>query len=431
MRNVVINLFVFVALVAFTTVSCSSGFPGFDKTKTGLYYKIYKLSDDTAKAKTGDFVTMHMWYTTAGDSTLFNSKEGGNPISFRLPPSDFPGDIYEGISMLSEGDSGIFIISADSLFLKSFRQPRPPYIDSASVIKFHIHLVSAETTEELQAKEVQVISKYLADNGISTQPQSSGLYYIEQLAGTGNAIDTGDMVNLHFTVSLPGGAPIFSTFQRGQPVEMKFGRRFENPGFDEGVSLMKKGGKAKFIVPSNLAFGENGRPGTIPPFSPVVYEVEIVEITPGAVYEKQQAEAKMKEEMLKEKGKNEELVKLNAYIKEKNITTKPRPSGLYYIENQKGTGAKAESGKKVKVHYTGTLLDGTKFDSSLDRDQPFEFVLGQGQVIPGWDEGIGLMDVGGKARLIIPSVIAYGDRNMGTITPYSTLVFDVELISVE
>jgi peptidylprolyl isomerase len=85
----------------------------------------------------------------------------------------------------------------------------------------------------------------------------------------------------------------------------------------------------------------------------------------------------------------------------------------------------------VKVHYTGKLLDGTKFDSSVDRGEPFGFTLGKGQVIKGWDEGIGLMNVGGKATLIIPSSIAYGDRDMGTIPPYSTLVFDVELLEVE
>ncbi len=85
----------------------------------------------------------------------------------------------------------------------------------------------------------------------------------------------------------------------------------------------------------------------------------------------------------------------------------------------------------MKVHYTGTLLNGTKFDSSRDRNEPFEFTLGKGQVIKGWDEGIALMNVGGKATLVIPSAIAYGDRDMGTIPPFSTLVFDVELIDVK
>ena len=121
---------------------------------------------------------------------------------------------------------------------------------------------------------------------------------------------------------------------------------------------------------------------------------------------------------------------MKKYLNDKKITTSPTASGLIYIEKVKGTGAKASAGKKVKVHYTGTLLNGTKFDSSRDRNEPFEFTLGQGQVIKGWDEGIAMMNVGGKATLIIPSNIAYGERDMGTIPPFSTLVFDVELLGV-
>jgi FKBP-type peptidyl-prolyl cis-trans isomerase len=125
------------------------------------------------------------------------------------------------------------------------------------------------------------------------------------------------------------------------------------------------------------------------------------------------------------------MANLTKYLKEKNITAKPTSSGIYYIEKVKGSGAKAAAGKVVKVHYTGTLLNGTKFDSSRDRNQPYEFTLGQGQVIKGWDEGFALMNVGGKATLIIPSKMGYNERDMGTIPPYSTLVFDVELIDVQ
>ena len=110
------------------------------------------------------------------------------------------------------------------------------------------------------------------------------------------------------------------------------------------------------------------------------------------------------------------------------ITT---PSGLKYIDEVIGSGTMPKSGDKVKVHYTGTLEDGTKFDSSLDRNRPFEFTLGVGQVIRGWDEGIGSMQVGGKRKLIIPANLAYGERGAGKlIPPGATLHFDVELIEV-
>jgi FKBP-type peptidyl-prolyl cis-trans isomerase FkpA len=111
------------------------------------------------------------------------------------------------------------------------------------------------------------------------------------------------------------------------------------------------------------------------------------------------------------------------------ITT---PSGLKYQDLALGDGAVAESGKSVTVHYTGWLTDGTKFDSSVDRGQPFAFTLGAGQVIRGWDEGVRGMKVHGKRRLTIPSDLGYGQQGAaGVIPPNATLIFEVELLGVK
>jgi peptidylprolyl isomerase len=116
-------------------------------------------------------------------------------------------------------------------------------------------------------------------------------------------------------------------------------------------------------------------------------------------------------------------------MSDENIIT--TPSGLKYVEIQEGTGETPQTGQTVKVHYTGTLEDGTKFDSSRDRGQPFKFNIGRGQVIKGWDEGLSTMKVGGRRKLIIPSELGYGARGAGgVIPPYSTLIFDVELLGV-
>jgi FKBP-type peptidyl-prolyl cis-trans isomerase len=108
------------------------------------------------------------------------------------------------------------------------------------------------------------------------------------------------------------------------------------------------------------------------------------------------------------------------------------PSGLEYWDIKAGTGAVAQSGQKVKVHYTGWLTNGKKFDSSVDRGEPFEFMLGAGQVIKGWDEGVAGMKVGGKRQLRIPPDLGYGAAGAGgAIPPNATLIFDVELLGVK
>ena len=107
-------------------------------------------------------------------------------------------------------------------------------------------------------------------------------------------------------------------------------------------------------------------------------------------------------------------------------------SGLQYQILQAGNGAEAKAGQKVSVHYTGWLTNGTKFDSSVDRGQPFDFLLGAGQVIKGWDEGVAGMKVGEKRKLTIPASLGYGERGAGgVIPPNATLVFDVELLGVQ
>ena len=108
------------------------------------------------------------------------------------------------------------------------------------------------------------------------------------------------------------------------------------------------------------------------------------------------------------------------------------PSGLEYWDIKVGTGPIAQKGQKVKVHYTGWLTSGKKFDSSVDAGKPFTFTLGAGEVIKGWDEGVAGMKVGGKRQLRIPPQLAYGERGYpGVIPPNSTLIFDVELLGVQ
>lgn len=127
---------------------------------------------------------------------------------------------------------------------------------------------------------------------------------------------------------------------------------------------------------------------------------------------------------------NNTPIKSNTMSDATNTVT--TPSGLKYIEEKEGTGETPQTGQTVVVHYTGTLQDGTKFDSSRDRNRPFEFTIGVGQVIKGWDEGVSTIKVGGRRQLIIPPELGYGARGAGgVIPPNATLFFDVELLGIK
>jgi len=151
----------------------------------------------------------------------------------------------------------------------------------------------------------------------------------------------------------------------------------------------------------------------------------------ASVGAKAAAIAKLKaEEAAKFKAMSQE--EKNAWFKAKMVKVYPKAkqtaSGLMYVIETKGEGAKPEVGKNVSVHYTGYFTDGNKFDSSVDRGQPFQFPLGQRRVIPGWDEGVAMMSKGAKYKLVLPYWLAYGEQGRGPIPPSSTLVFDVELL---
>lgn len=424
MRKFFVHPLAILFIVALAPLACSSKYKGFDKTKTGLYYKLFKVSKDTATTRIGDWVSLNVRQVYK-DSVMFSSlqQNQGKPIRFKVPPSDFKGDLMEGLLMMKAGDSAVFIVPVDSLFKK---RQRPPKIDSNTVFYFYISMLTVDAPEALKKKEETTMAKYIADNNITVAPSPTGMYYIEQVAGKGLKVDTGCEVTYNVNMAMLDGTKIF---QRDS-LKFVFGKRPELPGFLEGVSKMSKGSKARLLLPSKLAFGEQGY-REILPFTPLIYDVEVINVKSKADYDKEQALLKKKEQQKKDDAKKTESIDLQKYLKDHNITVKPTASGLYYIEKVKGTGAQAATGKVISVHYTGTLLNGRKFDSSYDNGKPMEFTLGKDPMIQGFNESISMMKKGGKATVIIPSSLGYGAQDKGDIPPYSTLVFDLEIVDVK
>ncbi len=256
-------------------------------------------------------------------------------------------------------------------------------------------------------------------NDSEIKTTESGLQYFDETVGEGRDAKVGDLVSINFkgwvivdstnlfsdwtkdSTRLP--YMIGDSYRQGQAVKFVLGEDAFIRGTDEGIVGMKPNGKRMIVIPSELAYGEKGV-GPIPPNSDLKVLIELVEVKDYIVAELWDVDQ----------------TKLN--------TTE---SGLMYFIVDQGEGDFATDGNVVTVHYSGFLKDGTKFDSSVERDEPFTFVIGNKQVIAGWDEGIRLLKKGGKARFVIPPSLGYGDNTAGKIPPGSTLIFDVELLDVK
>ncbi len=196
---------------------------------------------------------------------------------------------------------------------------------------------------------------------------------------------------------------------------------------EDAFTMMAKNDSAAFIISADSFFLKTNKMQALPPFAKPGDKLQITIKMVEIKTKKELDENQKKQEAEIAQLAEGEKPKLDAYLASNKITNAPTTSGLIFIETQKGKGKDhPKATDVVTVHYTGTLLDGTKFDSSLDRGEPTTFPLNQ--VIPGWTEAIQLMTKGSKAKLIIPSALAYGPRGGGPIPPYSTLLFEVELI---
>jgi len=266
-----------------------------------------------------------------------------------------------------------------------------------------------------------------AGDGKDFKKLPSGLQYKIVVDKKQTKGKVGDIIKLNLTYSTAKDSVIFSSYQAGgQPVEFPIGLPQFKGDAMEGFTLLGSGDSAIFLMSVDSVYKNQPMPNFCKSGEFIKLAVNVVSVLPKEEYEKQQNEAAMKQ--------NETDAKIiEDYIAKNNLKALKTADGLYYIVEKQGDGPKAEAGKKVKVNYTGKLLDGKIFDSSLNPGrEPFEFDLGAGQVIRGWDEGIALFNVGGKGTLLIPSSMGYGSRGAGAnIPPNSVLIFDIEVLGVQ
>jgi peptidylprolyl isomerase len=265
-------------------------------------------------------------------------------------------------------------------------------------------LVDADSGDVLEVTEV---SRFPGEPVTGAWIESeTGLKYFDIKVGEGAELPKPDaLVELHYTGYLTDGSKFDSSHDRGDPISIPANRFI--PGWTEGISTMKVGGVRKLIIPPDLAFGERGRPGVIPPNAILIFDLELLKIID---YERVPGE-----------------------LPGEPVTGEPvvTDSGLMYYDLHVDPQGEmpADAATVVKVHYTGWLNDGTQFDSSVDRGEPLVRALNQ--VIQGWTEGVASMTVGSRRKLIIPYQLGYGERgSLPAIPARATLIFDVELIEI-
>ncbi len=425
MKSNMIRLMVMALITATFSVAALAGDPvqrSIDgltpvTTSSGLKYYDIKVGDGPMP-KPGSMVKVHYsgWLK---DGKLFDSSVKRNsPFTFNTASGVIKGWI-EGISTMKVGGVRRLEIPSDLAYGdRGAGSVIPPNSD----LIFEIELLEIEKESGAAQKpaNAQQPKKAAADpvqrsiEGLTPVTKESGLKYYDIKVGDGEEPAPGAKVNVHYSGWDTKGKLFDSSVKRGTPFSFNTDRGVIK-GWIEGVKGMKVGGIRRLEIPADLAYGRND----------LIFEVEMLGLaeqssnTPARTPGK---ESTRKEE--KDDGPDPEQSSIEGLSP---VTTE---SGLKYYVLKKGEGEIPRSGAQVSAHYSGWLTDGTLFDSSVKRGQPFEFRT-NGGVIDGWIEAVSTMKVGEKRRIEIPPELGYGERNAGKIPPNSTLIFEMELLSIE
>jgi peptidylprolyl isomerase len=359
-------------------------------TDSGLQYVVLEQGDGPSPQE-GEVVAL-IYRVSLEDGTEFDSSyQRGELLTFPLGQGMVLPGLDEGIALMKLGEVALLIIPPELAFGE---EGISGVVPANATLYFQVQLAGIGPGSP-DAPTVVDEADYVTTD--------SGLKYYDLVDGDGPIPEAGQQVSVRYTGWLEDGTKFDSSIDRGQSFVFPLGSSGVIAGWDEGLSTMKVGGQRQLVIPPDLAYGEEGASGVIPANATLIFEVELIEILPGSP----EAPAEVDEADY--------------------VTTE---SGLKYYDLVVGDGEEAENGKLAEVHYTGWLTDGTKFDSSLDRGEPFLFGIGAGSVIDGWELGVLGMKVGGQRQLVIPAELGYGVGGSGTIPGNATLIFEIELLEL-
>ncbi len=280
-----------VVLLVMTFFSCSSK-NGFEEIN-GIKTKFFVRNDKAPKPVPGDILVLKLKYTTSNDSVIFDSKDIPTfRMQLKKSNAHVP-TIDDALAMLHVGDSAEFLIDAETFYVVTKKSTLPKQFKRGDMLKFYVKLDDIltkkkfleeqrkrnERTAKLEESEIR---RFLTLENIKVKPDSSGIYYIEKKKGTGPHPEVGDKVTVHYVARFLSGEPFDNSYDRGEPFTFTFGVGQVIAGWDIAIKKMQKGTKAMVIIPSRLAYGAKGYSDVIPPYTPLIFDIEVIKIEKGS-----------------------------------------------------------------------------------------------------------------------------------------------------
>jgi len=286
MKKIIVSL---IAILMVASCSNEKKYPGFSKSDSGIYYKLHSFGESKKQVKSGDYITSDITYKTMNDSVFFDGRR-----KFQIKKPSYEGSIDECLLMLAKGEKATFILPAKSFFNKTLETTVPSFFNENDSLKIVVNLIDVQRKKEfLKEKraflnwikdfgeyEKVLLQQFLERKDIDAEPTKSGLYRVVLSKGNGPNVEQGDTVVVHYEGKFLNGKFFDSTKQRKQPFEFVYGTKMQViEGLEEIIGKMREGEKALAILPSDKAFGKTGSStGIIPPYTSVIYEIDLVDV---------------------------------------------------------------------------------------------------------------------------------------------------------
>ena len=427
-------------LIGALLFSCkNSVYKGFEKMENGAYMQFHNANKQGEMPKIGDVVIVSM-KQSMGDSLYYSSEyEENGTIELEVTNSSFVGDVMAGLLNMHIDDSATIVVLIDSLCINDLGMNEvPSYLVAGTPIYYDMRLKGIITAEEIAAKkqnELQMMKQDDEDrlamyySNVNNTITKDGLIILN-VKGKGRGAKEGDILMINFNMVTLKGDTLLD-FSDNEPVAVRCGDAELGEGFAEAMRYVPEGGEAHFVIPSSLAFDSVGFEDVIGPYTSFALNVKNTKIYTQKEYEEEQKRLYEAEEAESLKRLQEEPARIEKFVKDHNVTVAPSATGVYYLEIMKGNGAAVEAGDLVSIHYRLYNLDDKLIESSYNVE-PLQFVYGNDEMVPGIEEALGNMRVGGKATIIVPSTMGFGDIAIDKDLPAnSTVIFDLELIDVQ